>query len=295
MSADPTAGPSRPPEGSSTASDPAKCDPHAGTVIAVNFGKSLPRVNRDYDIFTEWMLTDQKQAIAVDLRTCEVFGDPLLPDLIRVPGAGFALGYWDPWERRYATNPDNGFRLWKATPCDVIRWCNYGGYIYPRELIAVPQRELNGPAETPRKDRQAAGPAPSGTAAQPDPPEGDRTRPPATGSVAPKPERPRKAGRTKKPPRPTTLKELAAAIRRDHPRQKRVPRFLDLIADNDDVSFEEIEEKAHQAVVVDEAIEKTIAKARKAIIGARLPIALVVSDRRVSKRTIPRNIPRNVG
>jgi hypothetical protein len=107
--------------------------------------------------------------------------------------------------------------------------------------------------------------------------------------------RTRKARRTKKPPRPTTLKELAAAIRRDNPRQKRVPKFLDLIADNDDVSFEQIATVAHEAVVEDEAIEKTITKARKAIVGARLPIALAVSDRRVSKKSVPRNIPRDVG
>jgi hypothetical protein len=130
-----------------------------------------------------------------------------------------------------------------------------------------------------------ATPSPSGTAAPADPTEGDRAEPPAAGPVAPKPKRPRKAGRPKKPPRPTTLKELAAAIRRDHPRRKRVPRFLDLIADNDDVSFEEIKEKVHQAVVEEVTVEKTITDARKAIVDARLPIALVVSDRRVSQKT----------
>jgi hypothetical protein len=178
MSADPTAGPIRPPGEESTASDPLKCDPDAGTVIAVNGGKSLPRVNRDYPIFTEWMLTEQEQMIAVDLRTCEVFGDPLLPDLIRVPGVGYALGYWDPWERRYATNPYHRFRLWKATPCDVIRWCNDGGYIYPSEFIAVPRSGPNGPARPPsgsevngeragRQARRQARPTPPAGSADP--------------------------------------------------------------------------------------------------------------------------------
>jgi hypothetical protein len=114
-------------------------------------------------------------------------------------------------------------------------------------------------------------------------PEGE----PAADPAAPKPKRPGKVRRSKKSPCPTTLKELAAAIRRDHPRQRRVPRFLDLIADNDEVSYEEVAEIVHEAIVEDETIEKTIANARKAIIGARLPLALVVSDRRVSKKPIP--------
>jgi hypothetical protein len=130
-----------------------------------------------------------------------------------------------------------------------------------------------GPGATPRGDAETTGSASTGAA--------------VSDSAAPKPKRTRKARRVKKPPRPSTLKELAAAIRRDSPRQKRVPRFLDLIADNDDVSFHDIEDKVHEAVVEDCTIEKTIVKARKAIIDARLPFTLVVSDRRVSKKPIP--------
>jgi hypothetical protein len=107
----------------------------------------------------------------------------------------------------------------------------------------------------------------------------------ASGLAAPK--RIRKVRRAKVPPRPKTLKELAAAIRRDHPRQRNVPRFLSLIADNDEVTFADIEDKVHQAKVEDEAIEKTITNARKAIVSAKLPIALVVSDRQVNKKAIP--------
>jgi hypothetical protein len=123
------------------------------------------------------------------------------------------------------------------------------------------------------------------------PPAGKDEEPAAASPATRQSDRSRTVRRTRKPPRPRTLKELAAAIRRDHPRRRNVHRFLDLIADNDEVSFEEIADKVHQANVEDDAIEKTIGKARKAIVGAILPVSLVVSDRRVSKRPIPRNVP----
>jgi hypothetical protein len=180
-------GPVRRPAHNPTPSDPAKVDPDAGTVIAVNGGKPLPRVNRDPGIFTEWMLSDNEEEIAVDLRTCDVWGDDTLhlPDLIRVGRGLFAFGWWDYRERRYATNPVNGYRLWQAPRREVIRWCNAGGYIYPIEFIAAP-----GPARLS------------------DPPDGDRTSPPAGRDRTPGKRRtPRKRRQSTGPP--VILGELA--------------------------------------------------------------------------------------
>jgi hypothetical protein len=138
---------------------------------------------------------------------------------------------------------------------------------------AVTQPPAPSPAPTPRGDEQAA----------------------ETASGIPKAT---KSKRTQKrrPARPKTLHELADAIRRDRPRQRNVPKFLDLIADENVVDFNDIRDKVHGAKVDDDAIKKTISNARAAIIEARLHITLIVSDRRVykkqtSSRSIPRNIP----
>jgi hypothetical protein len=87
--------------------------------------------------------------------------------------------------------------------------------------------------------------------------------------------------------RPASLKELADAIRKKHPRQRNVPKFLDLIADRDAVDFDEIAMSVHGAMVEDNAVQKTVIKAKKAIAEARLPVNLVTSERRVLKTQAP--------
>jgi hypothetical protein len=82
------------------------------------------------------------------------------------------------------------------------------------------------------------------------------------------------------------LIELANAIRRDHPRQRNVPKLLELLAVESVVDFETIRDKVHGAKVDDDAVEKTILRARRAIIEARLPIRITVSDRKVLRSEI---------
>jgi hypothetical protein len=81
-----------------------------------------------------------------------------------------------------------------------------------------------------------------------------------------------------------TLIELANKIRRDHPRQRNVPKFLELIAHEDPVDFDMIRDKVHEAEVEDNTVDKTIIKARQAIVEARIPITISVSARRVYKK-----------
>jgi hypothetical protein len=85
----------------------------------------------------------------------------------------------------------------------------------------------------------------------------------------------------------SALRELAAKIRREHPRQRKVPKFLELIAEQDEVGFDEIADKVHGAPVDDDAVEKTVLAARKAIVEAHLPLAIHVSGRRVLKKYLP--------
>jgi hypothetical protein len=93
--------------------------------------------------------------------------------------------------------------------------------------------------------------------------------------------------RTGMPAPPTTLTELANAIRRDNPRRRKVPRFLELIEHKREVDFETIADEAHGANVEDNTIEKTVIEARKAIVKAGLRISLHISDRRVLKKPLP--------
>jgi hypothetical protein len=90
-----------------------------------------------------------------------------------------------------------------------------------------------------------------------------------------------KRSRKPKPARPTPLAKLADVYRRDYPRQKTVWKFLKLLADADskNVTFDEIMNKCHEALVQDNAVEKTIIKARAVITKARLHITLTVSER----------------
>jgi hypothetical protein len=106
----------------------------------------------------------------------------------------------------------------------------------------------------------------------------------ATGTAAPPAStRPK---RTMKPraARLKNLRELAAEIRRDRSRQRNVPRFLELIEDQDEVTFEDIRDKVHGANVEDDAIRKTVVNARKFIVKANMPYELVVSSRTVLKK-----------
>jgi len=84
-----------------------------------------------------------------------------------------------------------------------------------------------------------------------------------------------------------TFRGLAQAIRRDHPRQGKVPRLLDLMADMDEVDFETIARVANESNVDDEAVRDTIKSTRKVIVKANLPFKLVVSRRRLFKRSLP--------
>jgi hypothetical protein len=85
----------------------------------------------------------------------------------------------------------------------------------------------------------------------------------------------------------TTLTALADQIRREHPRRRRVPKFLELIADRDVVDFGEIARVAHEAVVEVNAVEKTIIKAKKALALANIPVTLTTSGHRVFKHSTP--------
>jgi hypothetical protein len=88
------------------------------------------------------------------------------------------------------------------------------------------------------------------------------------------------------PPRtaPTTLRELAALVRREKPKQSAVARLLDLMHDNDEVTFETLQERVHLADVDDDAIKAKIKVARQWIKDQTLPFQLVISDRRLSRR-----------
>jgi hypothetical protein len=162
----------------------------------------------------------------------------------------------------------------------------------PPECASTPEDvcESSAPTtSTPKPDDVGQSPPPTTSK-----PEDIGQSPPPT-TATPKPEeegvgaktsatkRKRTRQRKPKPPRPTTLQELAAAIRRDHPRQRNVPKFLELIADRDEVGFDEIADVAHGARVEDNAVEKTVIKAKRLIAKARLPIILTTSERRVFK------------
>jgi hypothetical protein len=84
-------------------------------------------------------------------------------------------------------------------------------------------------------------------------------------------------------PRPTTLEELAPWLRRKYPQRCVVAKFVEMIADRDEVDFDEIKSFAHEAVVEDSAVEKTVYRAKKAIAEARLTVTLTISRRRVIK------------
>jgi hypothetical protein len=140
------------------------------------------------------------------------------------------------------------------------------------ERILTEGMEQAGPAAPPRGNEQG-GEIASGTPAQP-------------AATKPKPTRKPKRTRNPRPVRPKTLRELAAEIRRDHPRQRNVPGFLELIEEKSEVDFDEIADKVHGARVDDDAIEKTVIGARKAIVKARLRFAIHISGRQVLKKSI---------
>jgi hypothetical protein len=96
--------------------------------------------------------------------------------------------------------------------------------------------------------------------------------------------RAKKTTRPEKPAPPKTLTELAKAIRKRCPRKRNVPKFLELIEDQDEVDYDTIKDEVHGAMVEDFAVERTIIEARKEIIAARLPYTIHVSDRRVLKK-----------
>jgi hypothetical protein len=79
------------------------------------------------------------------------------------------------------------------------------------------------------------------------------------------------------------VRELAGWLRHKYPQRCVVPKFLELIADRDEVDFDEIKSVAHEAMVEDSAVEKTVYRAKKAIAKARLPVTLSISRRRVIK------------
>jgi hypothetical protein len=83
-----------------------------------------------------------------------------------------------------------------------------------------------------------------------------------------------------------TLADLAKVVRRDNSRQGMVARLLDMVHEHDQISFEELGDKVHQADVYDEAIERQIKAARGWIKQFRLPFELVVCDRRLLRREI---------
>ena len=66
-----------------------------------------------------------------------------------------------------------------------------------------------------------------------------------------------------------------------------MPRFLELIADERKVIFEQIADVVHGAEVEDNAIEKTVIEARRAITKANLPYRISVSDRVVYVKPLP--------
>jgi hypothetical protein len=87
---------------------------------------------------------------------------------------------------------------------------------------------------------------------------------------------------------PTALTELAHVIRSNHPHQRNVPRFLELIALERVVSFDRIAEDVHEyPLACDSAIEKTVSGARKAIAEAVLPFNIRISDRKVYRVDLP--------
>jgi hypothetical protein len=83
------------------------------------------------------------------------------------------------------------------------------------------------------------------------------------------------------------LRKLAQRVRRKHPRERNVPRLLELMADTNVADFRTIADVVHGACVDDNAILKAIKSARKEIVGARIPIRLVVSRRTLLKRRVP--------
>jgi hypothetical protein len=104
-------------------------------------------------------------------------------------------------------------------------------------------------------------------------------------SKTPTPQK-RKGSRKPKPPRPTTLAELAAAVRAKSPRSRNVASFLELIdlsikpEDAGEsaflpvtIHFDDIREKCHAGGDVDDdTVErKTLIPARRQIMKARLP------------------------
>jgi len=89
------------------------------------------------------MISIQGEPIAVDIRTCEIWGDGRRNDLMRTHDGRFAFGRWDRRKLRYAVNPSNGYRLWEAVRRDVIAWCNVAGYNYPDGFMPHPQHWPN--------------------------------------------------------------------------------------------------------------------------------------------------------
>ena len=87
------------------------------------------------------------------------------------------------------------------------------------------------------------------------------------------------------PPAPTNLAELADRIRSERPRMRNVPRLLEYMVTRGKATFEELKKHVHEASVEDDALERAIVDARKAIVSAGLPIGLHVSDRCLYKDT----------
>jgi len=78
-----------------------------------------------------------------------------------------------------------------------------------------------------------------------------------------------------------TLADLANCIRRERPRQRNVPRLLELLSKRESLTFDEIADLVHEAQVDDSAIEKTIRQTQHVIVKAGLPYRLVTSNRTV--------------
>jgi hypothetical protein len=154
------------------------------------------------------------------------------------------------------------------------------GFELPPDLAAMVQVISTGSnsAGTPEPKAGAVGDAKVAV------PEADRQAHEATGSQSPALGEPKQTASTSDP---SPLIELANSIRRDHPRKRNVPNFLELIAHHDVVDFNTIADKAHGSEVDDNAIEKTVIKARKAIVEANLPFSICISDRRVLKKCLP--------
>jgi hypothetical protein len=113
-------------------------------------------------------------------------------------------------------------------------------------------------------------------------------------SKTPTPQK-RKRTRKPKPPRPTTLAELAAAVRAKSPRGRNVASFLELIDRSTPsflpvtIHFDDIRTICHaEGNVDDDTVErKTLIPARREILKARLPYRINKSGSNAVAQRIP--------